>query len=47
MKVDAEHTFGVLIPVGIDFGDTRLGLPSSMTFTRSSIYAISDFGLDV
>ena len=47
VKVTVEYDFSVAVPLRLQFGDTSLGLPSALTLTRESIFAISNFELDV
>lgn len=46
VKVDLAYNFKMLAPVGFDFFGVRLGFPDSFAFSRTSIFAVSDFGLD-
>lgn len=46
VQVDVDYTFDLIIPVGIEFHDVHLGLPDTLTISRTSIFANSDFELD-
>jgi Flp pilus assembly protein TadG len=46
VTVTLTYTFHLFAPVGIDFFGTRLGLPSTLTFSRDSTFAIANFGID-
>lgn len=42
--VTLRYDFRVLVPLGIDFGGVRYGLPETLTFERTSIFAVSNLG---
>ena len=43
VEVTLSHTFHLIVPMSLQFGDTTLGIPGELTFERSSTYAMSDF----
>jgi Flp pilus assembly protein TadG len=46
VKVTLSYTFHLIAPINFRLGDVELGFPSDLTFTRSSVFAVSDFELD-
>jgi Flp pilus assembly protein TadG len=44
--VTLEYDFDLLVPVNIDLGGSSFGFPSTITFERTAIFAISDFEID-
>ena len=46
VRVDMDYEFNLILPIGFDINGVRYGLPETMTFTRTSIFANSDFELD-
>lgn len=45
--VRLSYDFRLIAPFGFDFFGTRIGLPDELTFTRTSVFAISDFEIDL
>jgi Flp pilus assembly protein TadG len=46
VSVRLAYTFEIIVPVRIQFLNTRLGLPSEISIDRTSVFAVSDFELD-
>jgi hypothetical protein len=46
VNVKGSYDFHLLLPLSFSIGDVHLGLPSQLSFERTSIFAISDFGID-
>lgn len=46
VTVTLAYDFDLIVPVNIPFGDGMLGLPSTLSFERTSTFAISDFAID-
>jgi hypothetical protein len=45
VRVDMRYTFNLLVPLNIEVFGATYGLPSSLTFTRTSMYAMTDLTL--
>jgi hypothetical protein len=46
VTITLGYDFEIFTPVSIPFGETSLGLPSTLSFERASTFAISDFQID-
>lgn len=46
LTVTLSYDFSLILPVNIQFFDGSLGLPSTLSFQRTSTFAISDFQVD-
>jgi Flp pilus assembly protein TadG len=46
VTITLGYDFQLFLPVGIPFGEVSLGLPSTLSFERTSTFAISDFQID-
>lgn len=45
LKVTLEYDFRLLVPFNIEIGGTQFGVPSTMTFERSSVFPMTDLDL--
>jgi TadE-like protein len=45
LKVTLSYDFRVIVPLNLQFLDISLGLPSTLTFERESIFAMTDLAL--
>ena len=46
LTVRLTYNFRLLAPLQVSLFGTTLGLPTAITFTRDSTFALSDFGID-
>ena len=47
MHVDIDYTFALLAPFGMEVLGTRYGLPETIDLSRTSVFANSDFEMDL
>jgi Flp pilus assembly protein TadG len=46
VRVSLTYVFRVLVPLNFRIMDFQVGFPSTVTISRSSVFAISDFAID-
>jgi hypothetical protein len=46
VAVNLHHDFRLIVPLSLDVFGLHIGFPSTLSFDRKSIFAISDFEID-
>jgi Flp pilus assembly protein TadG len=47
VRVDIDYTFSLLVPFGLEVLGARYGLPETIDLSRTSVFANSDFEMDL
>ena len=47
MRADIDYTFSLIVPFGLEVLGSRYGMPQTIDITRTSIFANSDFEMDL
>jgi hypothetical protein len=46
VEVTLDYTFDLIVPLSIQFYNVELGIPTALSFERTSVFAVSDFAVD-